>query len=189
MCFRYFFAASPASKSWPKRSATTPRELTLGSVVLGTRRLTRGASRLREPSSQKARASRGRRRVSFDRGTLVLSLSKNATSISEALTSRRRNVRGKVKRLDFRAPWRRTHAHDARHRHHAYFTVYDDLGYFEAAPRYSHGYRRRARRLLEPSPRRDLRTFSDLLTFCERGPRSASRGESQDARSRGRDGA
>ena len=114
--FDIFLRASPASKSWPKRSATTPRELTLGSVVLGTRRLTRGASRLREPSSQKARASRGKttRQLRAWYRTLVLSLSKNATSISEALTSRRRNVRGKVKRLDFRAPWRRTHTRARR---------------------------------------------------------------------------
>ena len=37
-----------------------------------------------------------------------------------------------------RAGGAQTRAHDARHRHHTYFTVYDDLGYAEAAPRYSY---------------------------------------------------
>ena len=150
-------------KRWPKRSATTPRELTLGSVVLGTRRLTRGASRLREPSSQKARASRGKTTRQLRAWYTGLSLSKTNV-ISEARhVARRRNVRGKVKRLDFRARGgAHTRAHDARHRHHTYFTVYDDLGYVEAAPRYSRGYRRCARRLLEPSPRGDLHAHSQI---------------------------
>ena len=151
-------------KRWPKRSGTTPRELTLGRVVLGTRRLTRGASRLREPSSQKARASRGKTtrrlrawssrclktRCRFRRHSRVTS--PDVVTSEEKLNASTSERRGGA----------HTRAHDARHRHHTYFTVYDDLGYVEAAPRYSRGYRRRGRRLLEPSPRRDLHPHSQI---------------------------
>ena len=84
-------AGSTRARDFPQsaksQSHNMVRLVTRCHLYHGMRRLTRGASRLREPSSQKARASRGRRRVSFERGTLVLSLSQNERDIGG--TSRR----------------------------------------------------------------------------------------------------